>query len=195
MAKFRKRVFTPVTYVTALIKAVLFLPVGALGYLIPASSRQLREKVMLAITGVNDCRYCSWAHTRLALSNKIDVEEINQLLSGVTGEVKDEKEAIAILYAQSYAEEMMKPSKEASSAFNRAFTGRANLEIRAYIYGIHFANLSGNSFDAMLARFKGRKCEDSLFIVEVISSLISAPILLAIMLKAKSDKPGRFDAL
>lgn len=193
--KFKKRVFTPLTFISSLFKSVVFLPLAAAGLIKPATSRVLREKVMLAITSVNDCRYCAWAHTRLALSNGVDIEEINELLEGVTGKVIDEKEAVAVLFAQSYAEEMTKPSSDTQSAFNQTFKGRAKLEVLAYIYAIYFANLSGNTFDAMLARFKGQKSDESLFIVEVLSSVISAPILLGIMLKGIRDKPGRFDAL
>ena len=32
---------------------------------IPAA---LREKIFLAVTSVNDCRYCKWGHTRLAMA-------------------------------------------------------------------------------------------------------------------------------
>tara|TARA_B100001063_G_C16746288_1_gene547686 strand:- start:1278 stop:1865 length:588 start_codon:yes stop_codon:yes gene_type:complete len=195
MNKFRKRVFTPITLVSSLMKAVISSPILIAGLIKPATSRALREKVMLATTSVNDCRYCSWVHTRAALNNGIDIEEVNQLLAGVTGNISDEKEAVAIIFAQHYAEEMTKASNEMKTTFNEAFKGRAKLEVLSYIYAIYFANLAGNTFDALLARFKGKKSEDSSFFVEVLSSLISAPVLVAIMVQGSKDKTGRFDAL
>ena len=195
MNKFRKRVFTPITLVSSLMKAVISSPILIAGLIKPATSRALREKVMLATTSVNDCRYCSWVHTRAALNKGIDIEEVNQLLAGVTGNISDEKEAVAIIFAQHYAEEMTKASNEMKTTFNEAFKGRAKLEVLSYIYAIYFANLAGNTFDALLARFKGKKSEDSSFFVEVLSSLISAPVLVAIMVQGSKDKTGRFDAL
>lgn len=195
MNKFRKRVFTPITLVSSLMKAIMSSPILIVGLIKPATSRALREKVMLATTSVNDCRYCSWVHTRAALNNGIDIEEVNQLLAGVTGNISDGKEAVAIIFAQHYAEEMTKASNEMKTTFNEAFKGRAKLEVLSYIYAIYFANLAGNTFDALLARFKGKKSEGSSFFVEVLSSLISAPVLVAIMVQGSKDKTGRFDTL
>jgi AhpD family alkylhydroperoxidase len=41
-----------------------------------------RERLMLAVTAVNGCRYCSYFHAKQALKSGITQEEINQLLSG-----------------------------------------------------------------------------------------------------------------
>ena len=35
---------------------------------------------MLAVTSVNDCRYCNWGHTALALRNSVDLTALRQTL-------------------------------------------------------------------------------------------------------------------
>ena len=56
---FRKRTFNLPLLIRSLGSAMVHLPVLAAALLIPSTSRALREKVMLAVTSVNDCRYCS----------------------------------------------------------------------------------------------------------------------------------------
>lgn len=58
----------------------------------------------------------------------------------------------------------------------------------AYIHAIYFANLSGNTFDALLARLKGYRVEGSHLWVELLCAPLTAPILLFIRWKARHDK-------
>jgi len=69
------------------------------GLLSPA----FQERLMLAVTSVEGCRYCSYFHSKLALKGGISQEEIGKLLSG-DFEGCPEEEAFAILYAQHWAE-------------------------------------------------------------------------------------------
>ena len=68
MPTFRKRTFTLSLLARSLLGAALYLPVLLVALLRPTTSRALREKVMLAVSAVNDCRYCNWVHTGLALA-------------------------------------------------------------------------------------------------------------------------------
>lgn len=43
-------------------------------------SPAFRERLMLAVTAVNRCRYCSFAHTRMALAAGVSNAEIAQIL-------------------------------------------------------------------------------------------------------------------
>ncbi len=45
-------------------------------------SPAFRERLMLAVTAVNGCRYCSYFHTGEALKSGLSQEEISRLLSG-----------------------------------------------------------------------------------------------------------------
>jgi len=44
--------------------------------------RKFIERIMLAVTQVNGCRLCSYAHTKIALENGLEQNEISALLSG-----------------------------------------------------------------------------------------------------------------
>lgn len=75
-------------------------------------SAGFRQRLMLAVTAVNGCRYCSYFHTLEALRAGLTHEEINFLLDGIIENVPDE-EAKGILYAQHWAEHNGKPDTQA----------------------------------------------------------------------------------
>lgn len=195
MNTFRKRVFTPVELIKRVSLATIYLPVLTRGLIKPTTSPQLREKVMLAVTSVNDCRYCSWAHTHLALNNGVDLEEVNQILSHGGYEAASEKDAAAILFAQHYADTNGAIEKDALETLKTHFTTAQILELKSYIHAIYIGNLSGNTFDALLARLKGKKVEGSSLWFELLCSIITAPALILIMRSARKDKKITLDAL
>ena len=58
-------------------------------------SIQFFERIMLAVTEVNGCEVCSYAHTKMALEQGMDEQEIKKLLSGTTeGVPEDELKAM-----------------------------------------------------------------------------------------------------
>ena len=57
-----------------------------------------RERLMLVVTGVNACRYCSYAHAREALAEGITQEEIEDLSEG-TLEGSPPDQMTALIYA------------------------------------------------------------------------------------------------
>ena len=61
------------------------------------------ERLMLAVTAVNKCPMCSYAHTEIALKSGMAKEEIENLLGGSYTDCPPE-EGGAILFAQHYAE-------------------------------------------------------------------------------------------
>lgn len=195
MATFKKRVFTPLEFFKRIGLATIHLPFLIRGYFLPTTSRQLREKIMLAVTSVNDCRYCSWAHTHLALNNGVDLEEINQILSHGGYKATSDKDAAAILFAQHYADTNGAVEPDSIQTLKAHFSTSQILEIKSYIHAIYIGNLSGNTFDALLARFKGDKVEGSSLWFEVLCSLITSPVLALILLKARGDKKVGIDAL
>ena len=65
-------------------------------------SPAFKERLMIAVTAVNGCRYCSWFHSREAFKSGVNKEEIARLLSGSVDSCSEE-EATAILYAQHWA--------------------------------------------------------------------------------------------
>ena len=103
-----KRIFTPATWFTAFADVLVSGPVLLAALVRPRTSAALREKVMLGVTSVTDCRYCQWGHSHWAMAQGVPLEEINQIL-GLQGEplkAMDPAEATAILFAQHYAENL-----------------------------------------------------------------------------------------
>jgi AhpD family alkylhydroperoxidase len=60
--------------------------------------KAFRERIMLAVTSVNNCRYCSCAHSWEALFMGVAREEVDQLVKGMfAGNPADQ--IPALLYA------------------------------------------------------------------------------------------------
>jgi len=66
-------------------------------------SKAFAERIMLAVSAVNGCRYCSYGHVRSALKYGVSSEEVDLLLRGEVGHVASD-EVPALLFAQHYAE-------------------------------------------------------------------------------------------
>ena len=102
----------------------------------PRIPRALREKIMLEVTAVNDCRYCKWGHTHLAIAQGVPLEEINQIF-GYQNEslaARDTAEAAAILFAQHYAENLGQFDPESIESLRdvlRRRTGGRDSRVRA----------------------------------------------------------------
>ena len=135
-------------------------------------------KIMLAVTAVNGCTYCSWFHSKHALKCGVKSEEIQSLLSRELGEDIGPEEAVGLLYAQRYAESGGRPDQDETSRFFERYGAEKAEEILAHIRKIDFGNLSGNTFDAFLSRLHGKKAENSSILFEFFFFLLAGPILL-----------------
>ena len=155
---FSKRIYTPRLLLRDL-RGILAQPSGSL-----ADDRSISppfsERIMLAVTAVNDCRYCSYGHAKRALKCGVTPEEIELLLSGDVGHVPED-EAPAILFAQHYAESGGKPDPDAARALAERYGNRIAKGILFRIRMITLGNLMGNTFDAILSRLRGLPAEHS----------------------------------
>jgi AhpD family alkylhydroperoxidase len=114
-------------------------------------SGAFRERIMLAVTSVYGCRYCSWVHTREALRNRIEEDEISSLLTGSVDGCPEE-EAVALLYAQHWADSDGRPDPEAVSRLEEAYGRDKAQAIEVVLHMIRLGNLSGNTWDWFLDR-------------------------------------------
>jgi AhpD family alkylhydroperoxidase len=120
-------------------------------------SPAFRERLMLAVTAVNGCRYCSYYHTRQALKSGIAAEEISSLLAGDVANCPQD-EAIAVAYAQHWAESNAHPDPEAVKRLQQTYGHERTEVIHLILRMIRMANLSGNSWDYLIYRISfGRK--------------------------------------
>jgi AhpD family alkylhydroperoxidase len=62
-----------------------------------------RERIMLAVTSVNKCRYCAHGHSRQALTQGILLQEVRELCQGIFDQCPED-EFPALLYAQHWAD-------------------------------------------------------------------------------------------
>jgi AhpD family alkylhydroperoxidase len=110
-----------------------------------------REKLMMAVTAVYGCSYCSWLHTALALRTGIDREEITRLLSSSV-ENCPEDEAIALIYAQHWADSNANPQPESTQRLVKTYGSEKAEAINVILRMNRIGNLFGNSFDYLLYR-------------------------------------------
>jgi AhpD family alkylhydroperoxidase len=114
-------------------------------------SSTFRERLMLSVTSVYGCRYCCWAHTREALRSGIDQKEITSLLTGSVDNCPKE-EAVALLYAQHWADYNASPDPEATMRLEQAYGAKKVKAINTILRMIRTGNLCGNSWDCFLYR-------------------------------------------
>jgi AhpD family alkylhydroperoxidase len=108
-----------------------------------------RERLMLAVTAVNGCRYCSYFHAKQALKSGITPKEINQLLSGAVDNCPED-EIVAIIYAQHWAESDAHPDPEAVIKLQQTYGIEKTEAIHLILRMIRLGNLLGNSWDYLL---------------------------------------------
>ena len=110
---------------------------------------KFRERIMLVVTSVNKCRYCSYAHSREALSKGISEEEIEELGKCIfEGSPKDE--VPALLYAQHWAEMNGQPEENIRSNLIEKYGAEKIKIMELGMRMIRTANLLGNTGDYIL---------------------------------------------
>lgn len=138
------------------------------------------ERLQLAVTEVNGCAACSYAHTYMALKQGMSSEEINSFLSG-DGTFINQDEAKAIIFAQHYADTRGFPKKDAYDSLVDEYGNQKVEIIISAIELMHAGNIYGIPYSALISRLKGKPYKDSSLIYEIgmhIGGLILFPIAL-----------------
>jgi AhpD family alkylhydroperoxidase len=110
-----------------------------------------RERLMLAVTAVNGCSYCSYAHAKQALVEGIDNDEVKALQDGVV-ENSPKGELPALLYAQHWAETGGKVDPAARERIVDVYNEDTVHAIELSLRTIQMGNLLGNTLDYILYR-------------------------------------------
>ena len=132
---------------------------------------QFRERIMLAVTEVNGCEACSYAHTKYALEEGMSPEEISAILSGETENIP-KNELVGILFAQHYADKNGKTSKESWQRLVGKYGQESAMIILAIIRMMHAANIYGIAISAIRDRLKGKPSGKTSLIYEISIMLI-----------------------
>lgn len=147
-------------------------------------SEQLQERIMLAVTGVNQCALCSYAHAEMALKAGLNNDEIKSFVSGEFPDIPDD-EVKAVLFAQHYAENRGRPSAEAWNEILSAYGEEKAKAILASARMIMLGNAIGIIFGSIQSRFKtGKGDERSNVLYEALFVLMLFPMLLVTALQA-----------
>ncbi len=109
-----------------------------------------RERLMMVVTQVNGCRYCSYFHAREAAKSGIPPGELRDLLAGeIPGDTPD-AELPALIYAQHWAENDAQPDPEAARKFQEFYGEEKAKSIHLVLRMIRIGNLLGNLWDFLL---------------------------------------------
>ena len=122
--------------------------------------RALAEKIMLAVSGVSGCRYCTYAHTRYAMRAGISREEVEALLRGEF-EYATVDQAPALFFAQHYAERRGHPDPDLVQRLVDTWGESGARDLVAYIRLVTMGNLVGNTVDALASRVLGHPSPDT----------------------------------
>jgi AhpD family alkylhydroperoxidase len=110
-------------------------------------SMEFRERLMLMVTEVNGCRYCSYYHAKMALEAGIDQQELNELLAGCIPQDAPYEEIPALLYAQHWAENNANPENELYQKILDQYGQKKTDAIHIILRMIRMGNLLGNTLD------------------------------------------------
>lgn len=113
-------------------------------------SFDFHERLMMVVTEVNGCRYCSAFHAKEALKSGISNEELKVLLAGEIPADAPLEEVPALVYAQHWAESNAQPDAAAVERLVEVY-GQAKADaIHIVLRMIRTGNLSGNLLDFIL---------------------------------------------
>ncbi len=141
-------------------------------------SEHFTERLMLAVTEVNKCAMCSYAHTKMALESGMDREEIDAMLAGDLSGVNDE-ERTAVLFAQHYTDTRGRPDREAWDAVVNTYGLPKSLGILGAIRAIMMGNAYGIPSGSLIMRFRRNGTRDgrSSLLYEL-AMLLTLPVFL-----------------
>ncbi len=176
-----KRTYTPKTLMADIAWMLGHLDYMRSAYRSGRVDKAFAERIMLAVTNVNGCRYCDYFHARQALAAGIDESELQQLYAGEF-EHLPEGQAVAIVFAQHFAEQQGKPDPLAWQRLQSFYGPDTARDITAYIHMITMGNLLGNGADALLFRIQGKPMPGSKFIDELAVALLTVTILPGAMI-------------
>jgi len=150
--KFKRRVYRNLSQVVADFRAIVSrrkeIRLVMRGDVI---DRAFRERLMLVVTQVNGCRYCSYAHARMALTEGISEEEIKRLGQGLFAG-SPPAEIPALLYAQHWTEADGQPDPEVRERVLAQYGTPIVEKIELVLQMIRMGNLLGNTWDYVLHR-------------------------------------------
>ena len=116
----------------------------------PRIDLAFRERLMLAVTEVNGCRYCRTFHIGQAKEAGISLEEINVYLLGTIPEDIPEEQKLGVCYAQHWAENGRQADQDYLNQVREWYGEESFQSINMILRMIWMGNLLGNTWDYFL---------------------------------------------
>jgi AhpD family alkylhydroperoxidase len=114
----------------------------------------LRERIMLTVTGVNDCHYCEFMHSRIGQVVGVPRTESAAIICGDFTGVPDHDRP-ALVFAKHWAEKDGEPDPEEKTLLVEEFGRSKADQIEMTCRVIRLTNLFGNTFDSLLFKASG----------------------------------------
>lgn len=146
-------------------------------------SAEFIERIMLAVTEVNGCEICSYAHTKMALEAGMSGEEIQNMLVGIMTSVPSD-EIQAVLFAQHYADSRGNPTKETWLRIVKNYGFSKAYGILGAVRMIMIGNAYGIPWSSFVNRLKGRPDKRSSLGYEIKVMIIGSLIIPLAMVHA-----------
>ncbi len=173
--KSEKRFYTAKSFLKAVADLAVNLPALKAAARSNEIDKAFSERIMLAVTQVNDCSLCAYTHANMALSAGVSTKEIKELLAGHFDD-QPEHEIVALVFAQHFAATEGKYDASAWLKVVEHYGEEAAADILTIIKTITLGNLSGNTIINLQKRFKGKPTRNSRLLDELFVS--SAAIVL-----------------
>ncbi len=157
-------------------------------------SAEFLERIMLAVTQVNNCRICSYAHTKIALEAGMSAQEIENMLDGVFQNVPS-YELPAIMFAQHYADTRGKPSRESWRRLVKLYGLEKAKGILGGVRAIMAGNVYGIAWSSFIGRLKGKPDERCTLSYEVSIMVTMIPFAFVAMVHMILSPPRKTPSL
>ena len=150
-----------------------------------------REELMLAVSQLNDCRFCTWGHHEWAQISGVSNEELAQLES-LDPSGFDRRKWVAISYVRALVKRNFKGVQpELRRAVQHKFSPQEIRQIELVARVMDIGNRGSNTWEAMVSRMRGVPAPGSRILDELVLSgafLATAPIVLLYLSRA-SNRP------
>jgi AhpD family alkylhydroperoxidase len=150
-----------------------------------------REELMVAVSRLNDCRYCTWGHHEWAHISGVSDEELAHLEQWDPSGF-DRRKWLAITYVRALVTaEFKRTPAELRREMKAHYSPRKIREIELIARVMDIANRGSNTWDAMLSRLRGTPAADSRILDELVLSalfLTAAPVVVLFLARA-SQRP------
>ncbi len=169
---FNKKTYTLRTFLKDIKQLVIRLPKMKGAFTSGRISKQFAERIMLAVTAINDCEYCIYGHSGSSIKSGVDDEEVLSIIN-LEYDNSAFDEIVALNFAKHYAETNNLPSKKEYDELVNYYGINKVDDILIFIQIVSLGNYLGNTVEAFEARRDGFVIEKGSNFFETIAYLFA----------------------